>query len=79
MTSEVDKTMKELNQNYGLPTNIIRRLIVPNPMMPIVYGTLKVHKPERNMRLIIRYTNSSVDKISSYVVQEFNKLNYPKG
>jgi hypothetical protein len=48
-------------------------------MMPIVYGTLKVYKPEKNMRLIIRYTNSPVDKISSYVVQEFNKLSYPKG
>lgn len=79
LKTEVQELLSDLNQNYDLPSNVKRSLTVSNPKLPIIYGSLKVHKLEKKMRLIVRYTNSPTEKISKWIVKEFNKLNYPKG
>ena len=79
MTTDVKNVLNDLCKNFDLSEYQKRSLTISNPKIPIVYGSIKVHKPDKKMRLIVRYTNSPTEKISKWVVKEFNKLNYPKG
>lgn len=72
-------TLKEMVKKHGMSQRLMRSLICSNPKLPIAYGVPKIHKPENKMRLIIRYSQSPIDKVSKWVVKEINKLNYPQG
>lgn len=57
-------------------------LIVSNftfSKLSIAYGVHKVHKKYNKLHLIIRYYQFPTEKLSKWVVKEFNKLNCPKG
>lgn len=50
-----------------------------NPRIPIIYATIKTHKPTQDMRPICSNVNTPYYNLSKWLMKEFNNLPPPRG
>lgn len=72
MVAEAKEIKKEIVKECGLRLNW--SLNVSNPEVPKLFCLPKIHKSREKMRPIISNVNAPTEKISKWLVSEFNKL-----
>lgn len=79
MQSRVINLVKDFHMKYNMNYFEAQKLITPNPRLPAIYGSTKLHKTGYPLRPIVSQVQSPTNKLSDWLVKETSKLNLKKG
>jgi hypothetical protein len=79
MQTNVKNFLKEQVEHKGINASIARKLILPNPTVPSLYGAPKIHKPGKKMRQIVSYVNSPLYELAKYTAKQLEELQIDMG
>ena len=78
MQQEVKNLLKDLVEKNDLNKFKANSLVVSNPSVPMLYALPKTHKPGKKMRPIISSCNSPTSKLSKWIANELQKLDFKR-
>lgn len=72
MVRRSDQVRQKICPIFG--KRLVRRLIVSNPSVALLYGLPKIHKEGRRMRPIVSSINTPSYKMAKWLVNEMRRL-----